>query len=51
MSCLNPRIDYEQDIYLQGTYDLDLCATPNAPKSHVMQKILGENAHKVQYME
>ena len=27
------------------------CTTPNALKSYTMQKMLGENAHKVQCME
>ena len=39
MGCLDPRIGYEQFIYFQETMTWIFRATPNAPKSHTMQKM------------
>ena len=47
IGCLDLQTNYEQVIYLQGTHDLELSCTSNATKSCTMQKMLGENAHKV----
>ena len=51
MGCLDPWTSCEQVIYLQGICDLIFYATFNASKSRIMQKMLGENTHKVQYIK